>query len=469
MQIILHNEWLGLLRSKWLVTILVLFGIALTLVTWLSTLQNKQQAAAQIAAQKHIRNQWDSMKPTNPHSAAHYGSYAFKPINALSSLDAGVLAVTGNVIRLEGHGQNEAAYTEAAQSVHLSKFGKLLPAVLLQYLLPLWLLFLSFSSYTSEKKHQRIKLLVIQGTPLGKLLLAKIISIWSIGLLLLLLSTVTQLVSIPTQYNADVLNRLLLLYTGYGLYYFIIIAFTIWVSVVAKTNTAALAFTVAAWVLWTIFLPQIIGNAVEKTAPLPTRIAFQKAMEEDRSKGIDGHNPAGDRQKELEKATLAKYGVDSLAALPINFDGIVMQADEEYGNTVWDKHFGQLYKQLQVQKNTYQLSGFINPFASLQGVSMGAAGTDMVHHVHFLKEAENYRRVFIKTLNDKHAFGGSKTGDWDWKPPADFFSSIKDFSYQTPSYRSFWKNYWIDIALLTLWSTVLALTILFTAKRVSIV
>ena len=39
--------------------------------------------------------------------------------------------------------------------------------------------------------------------------------------------------------------------------------------------------------------------------------------------------------EELKKATLAKYNVDSLSQLPINFRGIIMQADEEYGNSIW--------------------------------------------------------------------------------------------------------------------------------------
>ena len=45
----------------------------------------------------------------------------------------------------------------------------------------------------------------------------------------------------------------------------------------------------------------------------------------------------------LKEEYLVKYNVDSLSQLPINFDGIVMQADEEYGNQVWDKHFGNNY------------------------------------------------------------------------------------------------------------------------------
>ena len=143
-------------------------------------------------------------------------------------------------------------------------------------------------------------------------------------------------------------------------------------------------------------------------------------MTEDRSKGLDGHNPADERGKDLEKKVLAEYGVDSVSQLPINFDGIRMQADEEYGNQVWDKHFGNMRQVFARQKRSIQLGGFFNPFISLQNASMGFTASDNLHHQEFLLQVENYRRDFIKTLNDKHAFGGSKTGDWGWKADNEF-------------------------------------------------
>ena len=82
----------------------------------------------------------------NPHRAAHYGSYAFKPINILNSMDGGVNDITGNVLKLEGHVQNEIVYSEASQSLTISKFGKLKSSLLLQYVIPLLLIFLSIGS-----------------------------------------------------------------------------------------------------------------------------------------------------------------------------------------------------------------------------------------------------------------------------------------------------------------------------------
>ena len=71
-------------------------------------------------------------------------------------------------------------------------------------------------------------------------------------------------------------------------------------------------------------------------ARITSRHEFKLAMKEDRSEGIDGHNPS-DNEVRIKRKILSQYGVSQLSDLPINFDGIRMQADEEYGNMVWDK------------------------------------------------------------------------------------------------------------------------------------
>lgn len=467
MKYIFFNEWKGLFRSKLLVGLSLFFLFSLSLVSWLGIYQNKKQISIQNDAHRHIRAQWDEMGPTNPHGAAHFGTYAFKPSTPLTSMDEGINAVTGNVLRLEGHTQNDLVYSEASQSLTISKFGKLKPSLLFQFVIPLFLIFLSFNTYTKERESGRLKLLMMQGISARKLLFAKMWSVWTIGILLLFISVLVQIVFNLNYLNQDTLWRVILFFFSYAAYYLVISALTIGLSVLFKSSTAALSTTIALWVLWTIFLPKIAGNAVEQLSPLPTRVDFQKAMEEDRSKGIDGHNPFGDRQEELERATLEKYQVDSISQLPINFDGLLMQADEEYGNSVWDKHFGQLYDQMKFQKYHYQLSGLLNPFASLQNLSMGTAGTDMIHHLDFLKQAEGYRRQFIKTLNDKHAYGGSKTGDWSWKADNSFFRSVADFQYKSADLTQVWSNYLIDILALFLWVSVALVLVYFSSKRIS--
>ena len=460
---IILNEWKILVRNRSIVYVSLIFILSIISLTWMSNLQSENQSKAQAAAEKHIRAQWDNLEPMNPHRAAHYGVYVFKPISILNSLDDGVSSITGNVLKLEGHVQNEIVHSEASQSITISKFGKLKPSVILQYVVPLFLIFLSFGSITNDKETGRMKLITLQGVSLEKLVLSKSISIWLYGLMLIMLSVLLQSSLGPLALDAGL--RLGLAFISYGLYYLIVVCLSTFVSVSFKNDTSAISLLLATWIVWTIFLPKIWGNTVEKVYPLPSRQNFIAQMKEDRSKGIDGHNPRDERRSKLEKEYLVKYKVDSLSQLPINFDGIVMQADEEYGNQVWDKHFGNNYLIYQKQKKLYQLSGLLNPFSSLQNLSMGFCGSDMIHHLDFLKKAEHYRRYLIKTLNDKHAHGGSKTGEWRWTVDNAFFRSVKTFDYQTMLIKDQIGSYLIDILALIVWVIFAGYLIRYKVKR----
>ena len=463
MIIIILNEWKILVRNRSIFYVSLIFVLSIISLAWMSNLQSKNQSKAQAAAEKHIRSKWDNLEPMNPHRAAHYGVYVFKPISILNSLDDGVSSITGNVLKLEGHVQNEIVHSEASQSITISKFGKLKPSIILQYVVPLFLIFLSFGSITNDKETGRMKLIALQGVSPEKLVLSKSISIWLYGLMLIMFSVLLQ--SLLGSLALDAGLRLGLTFISYGLYYLIVVFLSTFISVSFRNNTSAISLLLATWIVWTIFLPKIWGNTVEKVHPLPSRQNFIAQMREDRSKGIDGHNPRDERRSKLEKEYLVKYKVDSLSQLPINFDGIVMQADEEYGNQVWDKHFGNNYLIYQKQKKLYQLSGLLNPFSSLQNLSMGFCGSDMIHHLDFLKKAENYRRYLIKTLNDKHAHGGSRTGEWRWTVDNTFFRSVKTFDYQTMLIKNHIGNYLFDILALIAWGIFAGLLMMYKIKR----
>ncbi|MEL7532830.1 MAG: DUF3526 domain-containing protein [Bacteroidota bacterium] len=466
---IIKNEWLNLSRSKVLLGISMSFALMLLLSVLLSNYQNKKQSKAYEEAKSYLRSQWENIEEMNPHGAAHYGTYVFKPSNLLSSIDEGVNSITGNVIRVEGHVQNEMVHSEASQMQAISRFGRLQSSLLLKYILPLILIFLAFSSFSSEKQSGRLKLLILQGATPNQLILAKSFSVWLYGLGLLLLVFISYGILNLQNLSLDILARSLLLFGIYALYYYIVSGLTVFFSSRWQNPTVALTSMLGIWILWTIFLPNILLSSIEQRNPLPSRDEFKAAMKDDRSKGIDGHNPADKRGEALEKKVLAEYGVDSLSQLTINFDGLRMQADEEYGNQVWDKHFGHIRKVISQQKQNLQLAGILNPFISLQNASKGFAATDNLHHQDFLVQVESYRRDFIKMLNDKHAYGGSKTGDWGWKAKNDFFRSVPDFSYQAPQIKSIFQQYSLDLGMLLLW-TILTIGLLFYGtKKIQVV
>ncbi|MEO0473342.1 MAG: DUF3526 domain-containing protein [Bacteroidota bacterium] len=449
---IIKNEWQYLSRTRLLQGMSLVFSLVLLLSIVLGSYQHQKQAEAHETAREHLRAQWESIDGMNPHSAAHYGTYVFKTPNLLSSLDEGVNSITGNVIRVEGHVQNEMVHSEASQMKTVSRFGKLKSSLILKYMVPLLLIFLGFSAVSIEKESDRLKLIILQGASSRQLILAKTVSVWLFGVLLLLLVAGAHSFMNLQVLNTDILQRTFLLLSMYALYYFIISGLTIFLTTRWQHASLALTTMLGIWMIWTVFLPNVLMSSVEKWHPLPSRNTFKTAMKEDRSKGIDGHNPSDKRAEELKRKILQEYGVDSISQLPINFDGITMQADEEYGNQVWDKHFGHLREVFGQQKRSLQFSGLINPFISLENASKGFAATDNLHHQDFLVQVESYRRKMIKMLNDEHAYGGSTSGDWGWEADNEFFLSVPDFSYSPPTIGSVVQDYWFDVFMLLFWS-----------------
>ena len=135
------------------------------------------------------------------------------------------------------------------------------------------------------------------------------------------------------------------------------------------------------------------------------------------------------------------------------------------GQTFWEY----IREILQKQKRSFQIGGILNPFISLQNTSMGFMGSDNLHHQKFLLQVEEYRRSFIKSLNDKQTFGGSKTGDWSWKEDNSFFRSVPDFSYKPTRIPHVLSSYMLDIGLLILWSIMAVVLIVVQGKKLKIV
>ncbi|MFT4660629.1 MAG: ABC-2 type transport system permease protein [Patiriisocius sp.] len=469
MLLIIKNEWRFLIRSRIFLGITIAFVLILLGSIILGNYQTQMQKQNHSDATEHVRQKWESIDSMNPHSAAHYGTYIFKPANLLNNLDEGVNSITGNVLRIEGHVQNETMLSDASQIQSVSRFGKLKSSLLLQYMVPLLLVFLAFNVMSSEKQSGRLKLLVLQGTKPLRIIASKTISVWLYGVLLLSLVVIIYTILNFRTMDGEILMRTALFFLSYTLYYFIITGLTVFFSARWQNATVALTSMLGIWILWTIFLPNILMTSVEKWHPLPSRNDFKTAMNEDRSKGIDGHDEEDARSIELENRTLEEYGVDSLHQLPINFAGIRMQADEDFGNSVWDKHFGKNREILEQQKQSFQLGGILNPFISLQNTSMGFMASDNLHHQEFLLEVENYRRLFIKMLNDDFAYGGSKTGDWDYEANGDFFKSVPHFDYQTIRISSYLHHYFIDLSMLLAWSVAVFMLILLGTKKIRLV
>jgi ABC-2 type transport system permease protein len=215
-------------------------------------------------------------------------------------------------------------------------------------------------------------------------------------------------------------------------YFALVLLLALVVSARAATARSALLVLLGGWAVTTLLLPRAAGDLARAVHPTPSAEQFQAALAHDVANGVDGHDPADVRARAVEAQALREYGVLSLAALPVNFDAIRMQASEEHANTVFDHHYGRLYDRYRAQNTLVQQVGVLSPLLAVRSLSMALAASDVEQHRHFATAAEAYRRGLIKWSND-YLRDNTRTGEWDWKAPPEVWRQYPPFTYAIPA------------------------------------
>lgn len=428
--------------------------------------QNKRLQAFENASLK-MRQAWATQGAANPHNSAHYGHIIFQPVSAVQLLDNGIRPYSGGMLRLEAHKQNTPAFSAMQQRTELSRFGDFSLAWVLQALVPLFIIFFCFQQVSSDFENKTLPLIAVQGSsPMaylyGKWLAASLIS-WFLliaGIIIQWTAFAFSKISAPLDFTF-----MLSWAVGYMFFFAIIAGVAIVISAWLKNSPASLSLSLSLWVLWIIIMPRMSANLGATLYPFEQKVAFNKALAEDRQKGIDGHNPSDERIKQFEDSLLQHYGVTKKEELPINADGLVMQADEEYSNLVYDKHFERIGRVIQQQNKVAQFTGLLNPVMPVKQLSMAFAQSDDYHYMQLLNDAENYRRNLIKTLNEKMAYGGSKTGDWDWAPDSTWYATLPDFQFKAPALKSIWKEHSMNVLAMLWWIILIGIVLNLISKR----
>ncbi len=446
------NEFRHTLRDRrfWLLTSMVwLLLLLATIVGFRSyrTLKAERQTAA-----REARSQWLGQGDKNPHSAAHYGTYAFRPKSELSFVDFGIDSYIGTAIYLEGHRQNDARYSTAQDAGTLLRFGELTVAFVLQLLLPLLIIFLCFNTFTREREDNTLRLLLSQGVSGRQLALGKVMGLSAVMLLVtvpaLLLACSLLFFNAESNFTIDSLARSGWLLVFYCLYELAWVIGSVWISSQNRSSARSLLMLLGFWMMACVLIPKATANLGATLYPTPTRFAFTRALHEDVQKGLDGHDPEDKRVKALEKQVLAQYGVDSVSKLPINFDGLAMQEGEKYTSQVYDKHFSDLQTTFRRQNRVSDWASLFNPYLAIRNLSMALAGSDYSQSVDFGRAAEAYRFRMVEYLNN-YMRDHSKTGDWTFK--VNIWQNLPDFQYQPPSVSTVLGHYGLAMASLLSW------------------
>ncbi|WP_438712599.1 ABC transporter permease subunit [Aquimarina muelleri] len=419
---------------------------------------NKQQDDAK----KMFYNEL-SKKDRDPHSAAHFGTYIFKPFASLSLYDPGVNNYSGSTYRVEAHKQSEMNFASPPDTTTILRFGELSVSTVLQLLVPLLIIFISFSSISKEREAGTIKILFSQGLQYRSLVWGKIFGNYFIIFLIVLPVFICVLITGIS--NPDVFLKAILFILTYSLYFFIITSICVLISYRTKTSKDSLLSLLCIWILFCVIFPKLIAGIATTKYPLISYHKFQEQIDHDFSFGIHNDGTYKERKEKTENKLLTQYDVDSISLLPINIDGVLLQASEDYNSKVYEYRSAPITKQMEGQKYVHKLASFFTPYISIQQASMAFAETDLYYHHNFHKKARIYRDDFVKTLNKELT---KIPKDQEHIVNTIFLKNMKQFSYNQPSLRFVFNKQYLVLLSFFYWLIVLIAAIEISIRKKNI-
>ncbi len=466
MKNILYKELKELARDGRFKSILVLSLVLLVLASITSIQQfNRAKTQVEVTVAKE-RKIWETQEAKNPHAAAHYGTYAFKPIFPLSLIDSGVSQYTGNAIFLEAHSRNEASFSEAADRTSLGRFGNLSLQFILLYLFPLLLILIGYNTVTKEIEYNTIRLLKSQGVSSLKLVFGKWLAMLLpiVGIAAIVFLIVGGILSGMVSSVIFSWASLFALYLVYLLYYSSIATITMLFSILTKSSGVSLVCSLLFWILFSFISPKTATNIANKTHPYPSKLAFNNAITEDKKNGLDGHNPWNKAAKELEQNTLQEYGVETIEELPFNYAGYRMQKGEEHEAEILKKHYDKLHDIAQSQNQSYRNFSFLSPFISVRFLSMDIANTGDKMHWKFTEAAESYRIQKQAFLNNDIK-DNSEYGAFGYTMKEQKFRELPKFTFSPPTLVEILSENKQNILFLFLWILLPMLMVFYVSTK----
>lgn len=428
--------------------VLSLLGAAI----WVTTSHYKnvnQEYANAITSERKV---WDNQGEKNPHSAAHFGTYAFKPKYPLSLIDKGVDKYVGSSIFLEAHKRNEAQFSAAADQTGLARFGDLTPDFVLLFIIPLLIILLGYNSFTKERETGTLTLVKSQGVSIWKWMIGKWLALFFPILIITSVLFILTGIILSNLNDFGVFNwvSLLWLLLIYISYYIIFTNLVLLISAITTKSGISLVLSLSIWILACLIAPKAASNVVESEYPYPTRQEFEAMVLKDKKNGLDGHNPWSKEAKLLEQKVLREYNVDSLHKLPFNFAAYRTQKGEEYEAEVYFKHYKYLKNQYSEQTNVYRNLAVISPYLPTRFLSMAISNTDYATHWDFSDAAEKYRVATQKFLNDNTA-QNTVYGQRGYTADPDFWKELPEFEYDPPKIETTIRQNKSNLYILGIW------------------
>jgi ABC-2 type transport system permease protein len=443
---IARKEFIELVRDgrfRWAAAIvLALLGAALIAGGY----YQRDLVAQQVAAQAAEQARWYAQEPKNPHSAAHYGLYAFKPRLAPAFLDPGVEPYTGVTVWLEAHKQNETLFRPGEDATLAQRFGDLTVALVLQTVLPLVIILLAFGAFAGERERGTLRQLLSLGIRPRDLVLGKMLGFGAALALIAVPAAVLGAVVLALTGPGEGTARFALLVAIYLLYLAMFLLVALALSARAPSSRFALVALLGFWGINCLLAPRVLADYAAELHPLPEPLSFKTRLAE----ALADPAPTQAMMKERTAELLRQYGASKVEELPLNLAGLNFQVGEEHGYEVFERFYDELYSPMEAQNRLLQWGAALFPLLGVQSVSMGLAGTDLAQHRHFARSAEMHRRDGIKIINDDILLNPVKAGEVHLGD-AELWAKVPEFRYEPPAVSWVLARHSIALTLFLLW------------------
>ena len=458
----------GRFRGAAIVVVVLLFAALIT--GWRHW---RDTSALHAAAARATRADWLAQPAKNPHTAAHYGIYAFKPKPPLALVDRGVDSYVGSYTLLEAHRQNEFRGRPAQDATPAARFGEWTAASVLQLLVPLLIVMLAFPAFAGERDRGTLRQLASLGVPPPQLAMGKALgSAAALGLLLVPATILGALGLVLAGGEADLdhmstLPRVALLTGGYLLYFALFLALALVISARARSARSALVLLLAFWSANALAAPPLAASIARALHPTPTAMGFSLGVE--RALLTDPHGLGNaQRAAQFRDSVLRAYGVTHVDSLPVNFAGLTLEEGERHGARVFDAQYGALHEQWRAQERVRAALAIGAPLLAIRALSMAIAGTDFEQHRDFQMAAERYRRDLVQRMN-RGVTAGSRSAD-GLRTSADstLWATVPPFVYRMPSVRAVLANQWGNLSVLAAWAVMSLAAVWWSVRRLPI-
>jgi ABC-2 type transport system permease protein len=414
-------ELLRLLRD-WRMAIALIAFAGLFVTSGVAALLDVRQAAAiKLAVARAERARWLGQGIKDPHSAAHYSIYAFKPSMPLEAIDRGIVPFVGEVVWLEAHLQNDLLSRPQQNAQAFERLGLIDPAGLLTRLGPLVLFLLAFAAAANEREQSTLGLALASSVSRSAYVGAKVVSLTSTGIAVLVVPILIAGITgsaLASQHATNEVARLASWGLAASAYIGIMAAVGVSICVLARSAQIAFAGLLVAWVLVLAALP-VASAFADRTRPLPSFQQLKLILADQAPAYWTPETGA-----EQVATVLARYGARSDKDLEINLRGAQLDVAERHAHEVFDRQIGGFYDRVVAQDARYASLAWLSPTVAFDVVSAALTGTDFSHHRDFIDYAERYRRELVNRMNadliPHPATDGEHTNDislWSQVPP----------------------------------------------------